>query len=42
LVCLEEVILEVDRVIAELPAAGLAVSVSTDNPQKYDYLMGYP
>ncbi len=42
LVCLEEATPEVDRVIAELPAAGLAVSVSTDNPPEYDYLMGNP
>ena len=39
LVCLEEATPEVERVIAELPAVGLAVSVSTDNPQEYDHLM---
>ncbi len=40
LVCLEEFSDHVNRVVRELPAEGLAISVSTDNPPEYDYLMG--
>lgn len=38
LVCLEDSSSQVDRVIAQLPAAGLAVSVSGDQPEDFDYL----
>lgn len=39
LVCLEESTPQVDRVVAELPAAGLAISVSGDEPEEFAYLM---